>query len=77
MKVLSKNNKVLLADGQAVKGQSGGIEPIEETWNIVNSQVKAYLDWVEQNPYSASDYTTSYFDDHEFTVDDKCLCNTQ
>ena len=70
MKVLSKNNKVLLADGQAVKWQSGGIEPIEETWNIVNSQVQTYLDWVEQNPYSASDYTTSYFDDHEFTVDD-------
>ena len=51
-------------------GQGGGIEPIEETYNIVNSQVQAYLDWVEQNPYSSSDYTTSYFDDHEFTVND-------
>lgn len=51
-------------------GKGGGIEPIEETYNIVNSQVQAYLDWVEQNPYSASDYTTSYFDDHEFTVND-------
>ena len=48
----------------------GGVAPIEETWNIVNSQVQAYLDWVEQNPYSASDYTTSYFDDHTYEVND-------
>ena len=51
-------------------GQVGGIEPIKETYNIVNSQVQAYLDWVEQNPYSASDYTTSYFDDHTYEVND-------
>lgn len=51
-------------------GHGGGIEPIEATYNIVNLQVQTYLDWVAQNPYSSSDYTTSYFDDHEFTVDD-------
>ena len=39
MKVLSKNNKVLLANGQAVKWQSGGIEPIKINWDIVNPQV--------------------------------------
>lgn len=70
MKVLSKNNKVLLADGQAVKWQSGGVEPIKEAWNIVNPQVQTYLDWVAQNPYSSSDYTTSYFDDHTYEVND-------
>ena len=51
-------------------GQGGGIEPIEKTWDIVNPQVQAYLTWVEQNPYSASDYTTSYFDDHTYEVND-------
>ena len=55
------------ADGE---GYESFVEPISATYNIVNSQVQTYLDWVEQNPYSASDYTTSYFDDHEFTVDD-------
>lgn len=47
-----------------------GIEPIEKTWNIVNPQVQPYLDWVAQNPYSSSDYTTSYFDDHTYEVND-------
>ena len=55
------------ADGE---GYESFVEPIEETWNIVNSQVQTYLDWVEQNPYSASDYTTSYFDDHTYEVND-------
>ena len=47
-----------------------GIEPIKISWNIVNPQVQPYLDWVEQNPYSSSDYTTSYFDDHTYNVND-------
>lgn len=51
-------------------GQSGGIEPIKKSWDIVNPQVQAYLDWVSQNPYSADDYTTSYFDDHTYEVND-------
>lgn len=51
-------------------GQGGGIEPIEKTWNIVNPQVQSYLNWVAENPYSVSDYETSYFDNHEYTVND-------
>ena len=51
-------------------GKGGGIEPIEKTWNIVNPQVQSYLNWVAENPYSESDYETSYFDNHEYTVDD-------
>ena len=41
MKVLSKNNKVLLADGQAVKGQSGGVEQVE--WHQCADEVKAFI----------------------------------
>lgn len=51
-------------------GQGGGIEPIEKAWNIVNPQVQSYLNWVAENPYSESDYDTSYFDNHEYTVND-------
>lgn len=51
-------------------GQGGGIEPIEKTCNIVNPQVQSYLNWVARNPYSVSDYETSYFDNHEYTVND-------
>ena len=43
MKVLSKNNKVLLADGQAVKWQSGGVEPQDKTYSQVNPVVAGYL----------------------------------
>lgn len=60
------------AIGSLIKGygQGGGIEPIEKTWNIVNPQVQSYLNWVAENPYSVSDYETSYFDNHEYTVND-------
>lgn len=56
------------------KADGGGYEsfvaPIEATYNIVNLQVKTYLDWVAQNPYSPADYTNSYFDNHSFEYDD-------
>ena len=67
--ILNGVNTVRLqkADGE---GYESFVEPISATYNIVNLQVQTYLDWVAQNPYSSSDYTTSYFDDHEFTVDD-------
>lgn len=54
MKVLSKNNKVLLADGQAVKWQSGGVEQV--TWHQCTEAVRNYLDNVTYDP---NDYTTS------------------
>lgn len=59
MKVLSKNNKVLLADGQAVKWQSGGIEQV--TWNQCPEAVRNYLDNVTYDP---NDYTTSQIADY-------------
>lgn len=51
-------------------GQGGGIEPIKKSWDIVNPQVQVYLDWVSQNPYNENDYTTSYFDNHTYEVND-------
>lgn len=54
MKVLSKNNKVLLADGQAVKWQSGGVEQV--TWHQCPEAVRNYLADVTYDP---SDYSTS------------------
>ena len=54
MKVLSKNNKVLLADGQAVKWQSGGVEQV--TWHQCPEAVRNYLENVTYDP---NDYSTS------------------
>lgn len=52
MKVLSKNNKVLLADGQAVKWQSGGVEQVE--WHQCPEAVRNYLENVTYDVSSAS-----------------------
>ena len=43
MQVLSKNNKVLIADGQAVKWRSGGVEPQDKTCSQANPVVAGYL----------------------------------
>lgn len=51
-------------------GGSGGIEPTEQTWNIVPAHVQAFLNWTAENPYDPSDYSDSYFDDHEAVHDD-------
>ena len=59
MKVLSKNNKVLIADGQAVKWQSGGVEPQDKTYSQVNPVAAEYLANVTYNP---DDYTTTQID---------------
>ena len=42
MKVLSKNNKVLLAGSKALIG-SGGVEPQDKTYSQVNPVVAGYL----------------------------------
>ena len=59
MKVLSKNNKVLLADGQAVKWQSGGVEQV--TWHQCPEAVRNYLENVTYDP---NDYSTSQIADY-------------
>lgn len=55
MKVLSKNDKVLLADGQVVKWQSGGVEQVE--WHQCPETVRNYLDAADYS--SDSSYTES------------------
>lgn len=59
MKVLSKNNKVLLADGQAVKWQSGGVEQV--TWHQCPEAVRNYL---ENVTYDSNDYSTSQIENY-------------
>ena len=59
MKVLSKNNKVLLADGQAVKGQSGGVEQV--AWHQCPEAVRNYIANVT---YDSNDYSTSQIDNY-------------
>ena len=48
MKVLSKNNKVLLADGQAVKWQSGGVEQV--TWHQCPEAPRNFVNDVTYDP---------------------------
>lgn len=59
MKVLSKNNKVLLADGQAVKWQSGGVEQV--TWNQCP---EAPRNFVNNVTYDSNDYSTSQIENY-------------
>lgn len=59
MKVLSKNNKVLLADGQAVKWQGGGVEQV--AWHQCPEVVRNYLENVTYDP---SDYSTSQIENY-------------
>lgn len=54
----------------AIRAISGGVEPVEKTWNIVPSHVQAFLNWAADHPYDPSDYSNSYFDDHEAVHDD-------
>ena len=54
MKVLSKNNKVLLADGQAVKWQSGGVEQV--AWHQCPEAPRNFINNVTYDP---NDYSTS------------------
>ena len=59
MKVLSKNNKVLLADGQAVKWQGGGKETV--TWHQCPEAPRNFVNDVTYDP---SDYSTSQIENY-------------
>lgn len=59
MKVLSKNNKVLLADGQAVKWQSGGVEQV--TWHQCPEAPRNFINDVTYDP---NDYSTSQIENY-------------
>ena len=59
MQVLSKNNKVLLADGQAVKWQSGGVEQV--TWHQCPEAPRNFVNDVTYDP---NDYSTSQIESY-------------
>lgn len=59
MKVLSKNNKVLLADGQAVKWQSGGVEQV--AWHQCPEAPRNFVNNVTYDP---NDYSTSQIENY-------------
>ena len=59
MKVLIRNNKVILAGGGKALMGSGGVEPQDKTYSQVNPVVAEYLANVTYNP---DDYTTTQID---------------
>lgn len=69
-KTLNTKGKYCKDDITVQYAKPSGIEPVEKTWNIVPAHVQAFLNWAAANPYDPSDYSNSYFDDHEAVHDD-------